>query len=469
MLQNHISNLITKNFSFSPTKGQEILIGKLAEFVIEKKALQVLLVNGYAGTGKTSIINAFVKALDELKIKSILLAPTGRAAKVLMNYTSKNANTIHKKIYRQKSSKDGFGEFVLDKNLYKETYFIVDESSMITNDSGDYSIFGSGRLLDDLISYVYNDWKCKLILLGDTAQLPPVGLDISPALDVKILEEYDLEAISVGLDEVMRQSKQSGILSNATKIRENIANNIFKIQFNIDSFKDIERINGNDLIESLENSINKYGIEEVVIICRSNKRANEYNKGFRNRILYREGELSTGDLLMVVKNNYYWLDNNDQIDFIANGDIIEILKIHGFEEQYGFRFADVTIKLIDYQDIEIRVKIILDSLMIDSASIPSERNKELFYAVAEDYSELKIKKKIYQQVREDKYFNALQVKFAYAITCHKSQGGQWKAVYIDQGYLTDEMINKEYLRWLYTAVTRATEKLFLINFNDKYF
>ncbi|MFC2138078.1 ATP-dependent RecD-like DNA helicase [Bacteroidota bacterium] len=469
MLKNHISDLITQNFDFSPTKGQEILIEKLADFVSEKKTLQILLVNGYAGTGKTSIVSAFVKTLGKLQIKSVLLAPTGRAAKVLMNYTSKNANTIHKKIYRQKSSKDGFGEFSLDKNLHKNTFFIIDESSMITNDSGNFSIFGSGRLLDDLITYVYNENNCKLILLGDTAQLPPVGLDISPALNEQKLEEYDLEVIQVKLDEVMRQSNNSGILNNATNLRENIAKNIFKIKFDINSFQDIERINGADLLESLESSISNYTINEVIIICRSNKRANEYNKGFRNRILYREGEISAGDLLMVVKNNYYWLDDNDQIDFIANGDIVEIIKIHGFEELYGFRFADITIKLIDYQNIELRVKIILDSLMIDSASIPSEKNKELFYSVAEDYSELKTKKKIYKQVREDKYFNALQVKFAYAITCHKSQGGQWKAVYIDHGYLSDDMINKEYLRWLYTAVTRATEKLYLINFNDKYF
>jgi len=469
MLKNHISNLITKNFNFSPTKGQKILINSLSEFVTEKNIFQTLLVNGYAGTGKTSIISAFVKALDELHIKSILLAPTGRAAKVLTKYTLKNANTIHKKIYRQKSSKDGFGEFILDKNLHKNTFFIIDESSMITNDSGSYSIFGSGRLLDDLILYVYNNNNCKMILFGDIAQLPPVGLDISPALNKEVLENYDLEVISIGLNEVMRQAFQSGILSNATTIRDNIANNNFKIKFNISSYNDIEKITGSELLENLENSINKYGIEEVVIICRSNKRANEYNKGFRSRILYREGEISTGDLLMVVKNNYFWLEDNDQIDFIANGDIIEIIKIHGFEELYGFRFADVTIKLIDYQNIELRVKLILDSLMIDAASIPSERNKELFFAIAEDYSDLKTKKKIYKQVREDKYFNALQVKFAYAITCHKSQGGQWKAVYIDQGYLTDDMINKEYLRWLYTAVTRSTEKLYLINFSNKYF
>lgn len=468
MINSHVFELIKKNFNYPATDDQIKLIQKLAEFILYTDSNRVLIIKGYAGTGKTSIISAFVKTLDKLKIQSFLLAPTGRAAKILMNYSGKNAYTVHKKIYRQKSSKDGFGEFVLDINLHKNTFFIVDESSMISNSSNDYSIFGSGRLLDDLITYVYNN-NCKLILVGDTAQLPPVGLDISPALDKTKLEEYDLIADEAELTQVVRQSQNSGILINATSIRNKISINDFVLHIKIHPFLDVERINGSELIDSLESSIQKTGINETIVICRSNKRANKYNEGIRNSILFHEHEICVGDLLMVVKNNYYWIENNENIDFIANGDIIEITKIHSYKELYGFRFAEVTIKLPDYQNTELKLIIMLDTLMIETAALPTEKNKELFFSVLEDYSEEKTKKKKYQKVKEDKYFNALQVKFAYAVTCHKSQGGQWKNVYIDAGFLTNEMIDKEYFRWLYTAFTRATEKLYLINFDDRYF
>ncbi|MBN2519638.1 MAG: AAA family ATPase [Bacteroidales bacterium] len=468
MLEEHIHSILTKSFLYKPTECQKKLLRTLAGFVVSSTNRDILLVNGYAGTGKTTVISTFVNALKSDKIKSFLLAPTGRAAKVIMNYSNHPAFTIHKKIYRQKSSKDGFGEFVLDVNLHKNTFFIVDEASMISNTSGEFSIFGSGNLLNDLIDYVYSGNNCKLILIGDIAQLPPVGLELSPALDEEVLKKYGLKTEYVQLTEVIRQNKESGILMNATRLREILNQSNFNIKFSLKGFTDIERLSGNEFIEILSDSIYKSGLNDVVVICRSNKRANLYNQGIRNRILNKEEEISTGDLLMVVKNNYYWSDNLE-IDFIANGDIIEIVKIHSFNELYGLRFADITARFIDFNNIETRLLIILDTLNIESASLPNETNKELFYKIAEDYQEIKTKKKRYQAVKEDKYFNALQVKFAYAITCHKAQGGQWKYVFIDQGYLSNEMINREYIRWLYTAFTRSIKKLYLINFNNNFF
>ncbi|RLD61741.1 MAG: ATP-dependent endonuclease [Bacteroidetes bacterium] len=475
MIKNNILSLFKKNFKYSPTKNQEKLIEELANLIIsfksQDKDKKIFLLKGYAGTGKTTIISSFVKILNSLRIKTILLAPTGRAAKVLSFYAGKNAFTIHKKIYKQKSSKDGFGKFVLNKNLHSYTFFIVDESSMISNSSNEATMFGSGRLLDDLIEYVYNDKNCMLIVVGDTAQLPPVGIDTSPALQPDVLEGYNLTVNEIELTEVIRQSFNSGILYNATKVREQI--NEMPIDFyypkiKLHGFNDIYKISGEDLIEEISSSYDKYGIEQTIVVSRSNKRANKYNQGIRNTILYREEEISIGDYLMIVKNNYHWLDDNDKIDFIANGDIVEIIRIKNYQEKYGFRFADVSIRFIDY-DIEIDTKIMLSTLSIETASLNNDQNKQLYYSVLEDYSDIKSKKQQYELVKKDPFFNALQVKFSYAITCHKSQGGQWKAVFVDQGYLNNDMLNVEYLRWLYTAITRSTEKLYLVNFKKDFF
>ena len=484
MLADHIKNIILDKLKFKPTSDQSKLINGLSGFIMDNNPNKIFLIKGYAGTGKTTVVSALVNAFRKLKIKSVLLAPTGRAAKVLSLYSKKSAFTIHKKIYRQKSSKDGFGIFALDTNLHSNTFFIVDEASMISNQSNDISVFGSGRLLDDLIKYVYNNKSCKLILIGDTAQLPPVGIDISPALDAKQLEYFDLEAIEFTLTEVVRQTNDSGILLNATNIRNLIASEHYTFpKFDLDNISDIERISGSELIETISDSYDKYGFEDTIIITRSNKRANQYNKGIRNQILWREEEIAVGDFLMVVKNNYFWIDENEKtcqpclagrqatgkIDFIANGDIAEIVKIKKYHEQYGFRFADVVLKLVDYDNIEIECKIILDTLDINSAALSSDNNKKLFYNIMEDYKDEKTKKKQYEGVKNNEFFNALQVKFSYAITCHKAQGGQWKNVFIDHGYITDEMMDKEYLRWLYTAFTRPVEKLYLVNFNKNFF
>lgn len=470
MLTDHIKNIILDKLKFTPTGDQSKLIEGLSMFIMDDNPRNIFLIKGYAGTGKTTVVSALVNAFIKLKIKSVLLAPTGRAAKVLSLYSKKSAFTIHKKIYRQKSSKDGFGDFALDANLHSNTFFIVDEASMISNQSNDISVFGSGRLLDDLIKYVYNDKSCKLILIGDTAQLPPVGIDISPALDAKQLKNFNLDVSKFLLTEVVRQTSDSGILLNATNIRNIIAsdNYIFP-KFDVNNTTDIEKISGDDLIETISDSYDKHGFEDTIIITRSNKRANQYNKGIRNQILWREEEISTGDFIMIVKNNYFWLDENESIDFIANGDIAKIVKIKKYHELYGFRFADVVIELVDYNNIEIECKIILDTLDINSAALSSDDNKKLFYNVLEDYKNEKTRKKQYAGVKNNEFFNALQVKFSYAITCHKAQGGQWKNVFIDHGYITDEMMDKEYLRWLYTAFTRPIEKLYLVNFNKNFF
>jgi exodeoxyribonuclease-5 len=417
------------------------------------------------------MINVLTQSLQSLKIRSVLMAPTGRAAKVMAVYTGMAAFTIHKKIYRQKSSADGMGKFVLNTNLYKNTYFIVDEASMISDESNENSVFGSGRLLDDLLEFVYSGENCRLILVGDTAQLPPVGLNISPALKLQALEKYGFDVVEFELKEVVRQAENSGVLFNATQIRNLIMTEksagFFFLELN--RFPDVERISGAELIETISACYNKYGIFETTIVTRSNKRANLYNKGIRGSVLYRENEIERGDLLMVVKNNYFWMDEDVELDFIANGDIAEIIQISGYEELYGFRFANVTLRFVDYNDVELNCKIFLETLTIETASFSQEQNRQLFEAVSEDYADVKNKRNRWKMVKENPYFNALQVKFAYALTCHKAQGGQWKAVFIDHGYLTEEMLDTEYYRWLYTAFTRPTEKLFLVNFNKNFF
>ncbi len=472
MIKEHLIRSFSEELKYELTADQRLLFEKLADFIFSTQNNRIFLLKGYAGTGKTSSVSAVVRSLKKLKIDSVLLAPTGRAAKVFSYYSGYAAFTIHKKIYRQKSASDGFGSFSLDRNLHKDTLFIIDEASMINNASYDTSVFGSGRLLDDLIEYVYSGNNCRIILIGDTAQLPPVGIAQSPALEATELEMYHLEVDEIELTEVIRQAQESSILSNANYLRSLIASDtnsftgfpVFHLQNS-----DVERISGADLIEAISGAYDKYGMDEVIIINRSNKRANKYNEGIRNAVLYRESKLSEGDLLMIVKNNYFWTEKIKEVDFLANGDIVEVVRIHAYQDLYDLHFADITLRLIDYNDIEIKVKLILDTLSIESAALTMDDNKKLFNAVMEDYADVPLKKDRIKKIKDDPYFNALQVKFSYAITCHKAQGGQWKVVFLDQGYITEEMINKEYLRWLYTAFTRSTEKLFLVNFPDKYF
>lgn len=469
MLADHIASNILSKINEKPTPSQVRLVETLAAFTINPDEESILVVRGYAGTGKTTAISAYVKMLNQMKLKSVLLAPTGRAAKVLSFYSGEQAYTIHKKIYRQRSSKDGFGRFILDKNLHTRTFFIVDEASMISNQKQEGSVFGSGCLLDDLMEYVYNGKGCKLLLVGDIAQLPPVGLEKSPALNKEILKVYSDSIIEDELSEVVRQGKESGILYNASIIRHRLKKLDFSLPLlKLDGFEDIERIGGTDLIEAIASNYQKYGLEQSIIVSRSNKRANKYNQGVRNSILGREEELVSGDLLMVVKNNYFWLKDSTEVEFIANGDIIEVLRIYKYQDLYGYRFADCRIRLIDF-DLEADVKLMLNVLYEDTPALSGEKNKEIYYKILEDYSGIKSKKKQYESVRNNEYFNAIQVKFAYAVTCHKSQGGQWKSVFIDQGYIEKESIGIEYLRWLYTALTRATEKVYLVNFPDYFF
>jgi exodeoxyribonuclease-5 len=472
MIKNHLKSILTQNLPFSPTPCQLNLIDVLADYIFSDEPDRIMLIRGYAGTGKTTMLFSLTQALNRLKIKSVLLAPTGRAAKVLSGYTQMPAYTIHKKIYRQKSSTDGFGHFALDNNLHKNTYFIIDEASMISNESSENTVFGSGRVLDDLLEYVYSGENCRLVLVGDTAQLPPVGLNISPALDISALENYGFSVKMVELTDVVRQTEGSGILSNATQMRLRIGNETNIAGFfplNIKNFSDIEKISGAELIESITTSHNKYGIFETAIVTRSNKRANLYNKGIRGSILYRENEIERGDLLMIVKNNYYWNDEGVTLDFIANGDIAEVVKIYKYEELYGFRFANVCLRFTDYDDVEFDCKIFLETLSIESTSFSYDQNRQLFEAVSEDYADIRNKRERWKKVKENPYFNALQVKFAYAITCHKAQGGQWKAVYVDHGFINEDMLDVEFYRWLYTAFTRPTEKLFLVNFDKGFF
>jgi len=470
VLKDHIISLLRKNLDHTPTKSQIRLIDQLGAYIVSREDMEVLLVKGYAGTGKTSMVKSIVTTLDQFRLRYVLLAPTGRAAKVLSSYADRPAYTIHKRIYRQKTAKEGIGEFVLNKNLQASTVFIVDEASMITNQSQEVAHFGSGKLLEDLVEYVYTQPGCKLILIGDTAQLPPVGLSISPALEPAILASYDLKTRESFLEDVIRQSIGSGILHNATLLRKDLAGERFdKPGFQLDGFNDIHRISGEYLLEEISNSYSRYGMGGKAIITRSNKRANRFNNAIRSQVLYKDEEISKGDQLMIVRNNYYWNDEEETIDFIANGDTAEVVKITGFEERYGFHFALAELKFPDYGDIQVQARIILDALSTETASLTADDGRLLYNNIADDYPGLKSRKKKYEKIREHPYFNALQVKFAYAVTCHKAQGGQWKNVFVDQGYIPREMIDRDYYRWLYTAVTRATEKLYLINFPEDYF
>jgi exodeoxyribonuclease-5 len=464
-----IYNHFIKNLGISPTDDQSEALKRIADYICEDTNDKIFLLTGYAGTGKTSLISSVVRTLDLLRIRSVLMAPTGRAAKVLSAFSGKQAFTIHKKIYRQKSSKDGMGKFILDRNMHRETYFIVDEASMLSNNTGDTSLFGSGRLLDDLLEYVFSGIGCKLIIAGDTAQLPPVGSVVSPALDPVMLKEYGFMLVSSDLKQVIRQSESSGILMNATGIRLQVEeNDLSKPRIDCNSFTDIRRISGEDLVEELSASYDKCGLEGTIVVVNSNKQANKYNQGIRNRIFFREEEISSGDIIMVVKNNYFLTEEEEGPGFIANGDIAEILRIRKYEERYGFRFAEMLLRFADY-DLEVESKVLLDVLHLDTPSLPAEKNKELFNNILADYIDLKTRRKQYEAVRNNPYFNALQIKFSYAVTCHKAQGGQWERVFIDQGMFNRQEITIDYLRWFYTALTRSTDRLYLVNFSEDWF
>lgn len=461
--------ILLQSFPFETTPGQRILFTKLSEFILNKNSDQIFVLKGYAGTGKTTTVRSLVQSLPALGGKTVLLAPTGRAAKVLSNYTGKQAFTIHKKIYYRKPDHDGGMAFTLQQNLHTNTIFIVDEASMISSSGG---LAGVGSLLDDLISYVFNGNNCKLIFIGDTAQLPPVGLDVSPALDIEFLKaSYYFQLDWHELTEVVRQTEHSGILTNATTIRNQVKSQSgAKPNFKLEGFKDIVRLGGDELEDALNSAYSKYGAEETMVICRSNKRANIFNQQIRARIRWQENELSTGDFMMVVKNNYFWLPDESKAGFIANGDIVELTSIGKIQEMHGFKFADVRMRMIDYPDEpELETRLLLDTIMSEAPSLSQEDNKRLYNSVSADYSDIADRRMRLKKVKEDGFFNALQVKFAYAVTCHKAQGGQWPCVFVEQGYLTDEMINTEYLRWLYTAVSRASEKLYLVNFNKDFF
>ena len=466
MINNYLERQIKENFPYEPTLEQEIAVKSLSEFLLSTLADEVFILRGYAGTGKTSLVGALVKTMDQLLQKSVLLAPTGRAAKVFSAYAGHPAFTIHKKIYRQQAFSNELSNFSINDNLATNTLFIVDEASMISNEGLSGSMFGTGRLLDDLVQFVYSGQGCRLLLMGDTAQLPPVGEELSPALFADALKGYGLEVREIDLTQVVRQVQESGILWNATQLRQLIAeDDCYSLpKIKITGFPDIKLVPGTELIEELTNCYDHDGMDETIVVCRSNKRANLYNNGIRAQILWREDELNTGDMLMIAKNNYYWTEKYKEMDFIANGEIAVVRRVRRTREIYGFRFAEVTLRLPDQNDFELDANLLLDTLHSDSPALPKEDNDRLFYTVLEDYIDIPNKRDRMKKMKADPHYNALQVKYAYAITCHKAQGGQWQNVFLDQGYMTDEYLTPDYFRWLYTAFTRATKTLYLVNY-----
>lgn len=460
---------IIENFQFEPTSQQAEALELITNFLFQPQSDGLFLLKGYAGTGKSSLIGALVKTMTELKQKTVLLAPTGRAAKVFGAYADHPAYTVHKKIYRQKRFSDQATDFVPMDNLYKDTLFIVDEASMLSNDGIDSYIFGSGRVLDDLIQYVYGGENCRLLLIGDEAQLPPVMQEVSPALQIDTLKGYGLDVFSTTMTQIVRQGEGSGILYNATEIRNALLNETTGLfpKIKLDDFPDIKNVGGDELIDTINAMYDRDGIDDCMVITRSNKRSNIYNDGIRNRILYREEELSTGDMLMITKNNYFWTENIDQVDFLANGELVEILRVRKTQELYGFRFADVLVKHPDY-DIELELKILLDTLHSETTGLPKEKNGELFYNILEDYSDIRSNAAKMQKMKTDPFYNAVQVKYGYAITCHKAQGGEWKNVFLDIGYITEEHLGVNFYRWLYTAITRATKHLYFVNLPEEF-
>ena len=471
----YISKSIIDNLSFEPTADQKIVAKHLGAFSMSQKVNPVYLLKGYAGTGKTSMISAYVHTLKQSNIKFVLLAPTGRAAKVLAQYTGNKAHTIHRSIFQFMTNRDGTTNIILANNKMKNSVFIIDEASMIGDDSQvNNSLFSRNSLLDDVFQFVFSQKGNKLVLVGDTAQLPPVGIILSPALDVKTLNNaYSITSFDFEMKEVMRQSLESGILLSATTLRRKISSGstslpFFTVKKNSDDITIIE--DANIFEDVLISTFSGNSIEDGVIICRSNKQANLYNNQIRNRILMRESEIETGDLMMVVKNNYYWLDKGSSAGFIANGDIIRIIRFKKIEELYGFRFADVDVQLLDYQDEkEISVKLLLDTISSNSPGLSEKDNRRLFESIEEEYIDYSNRRTRLNKIKANPYFNALHVKFSYAMTCHKTQGGQWNNVFVDKGYIKDDSINIEFLRWIYTATTRSTTKLYLIGFDKEFY
>ena len=473
MIHDELKYRILQTFGLTPTPEQERALEVFAMFMTDREEHVAMILRGSAGTGKTTLAGAIVKAMAGLNQKLMLLAPTGRAAKVFSLYSGHAAFTIHRKIYRQKSAGD-LSSFSLNDNLNKDTLFIVDESSMIANLGLGEQMFGSGCLLDDLMQFVYNGQNCRLLLIGDKAQLPPVGEEESPALSASMLRGYGMKVYESDLNQVLRQSEGSGILWNVTRIRsqESGVGRLLLPQIRLKGFEDIQMVPGDELVESLSNSYHHVGMDETMVITRSNKRANIYNQGIRNMVLDREDELCRGDMLMIVKNNYYWAEHSavncqpstvNNLSFFANGDRAVVQRVRHVHELYGFRFAEVTMLFPDYDDFEMTAIVNLDTLTSESPALTREQQEQLFNAVLEDYKDIPRQADRMKKLKEDRYYNALQVKFAYAVTCHKAQGGQWAHIYLDQGYMTDDMLTTDYIHWLYTAFTRATEKLFLVN------
>ena len=469
MIQDELVYQILQDFGFEPTQDQRNALHTFARFMTDRSENAAMILRGSAGTGKTSLAGAIVRAVNRLRIKVSLLAPTGRAAKVFSLNAGLAASTIHRKIYREKAFNGADGQFQLNNNMFRDMLFMVDEASMISLSQSN-TTFGSGRLLDDLVQYVYSSGaNCRLLLIGDKAQLPPVGEQESPALRADVLKAYGLQVYECDLNEVLRQSQHSGILWNATAIREMITYNTATQlpQIHLKGFADISIVQGNELIESLASSYSAVGMDETMVITRSNKRANIFNQGIRNTILGREEELTTGDLVMVVKNKYLEKDRSTDISFIANGDHAVVRRVRNIRELYGFRFADVALEFPDYNNTELDTVVVLDTLTTEAPALTHEQNDKLFQSVMEDYADVPRKADRMKQLREDEYFNAMQIKFGYAVTCHKAQGGQWAHIYLDQGYMTDEMLTPDYIHWLYTAFTRATEHLYLVNWSKK--
>lgn len=470
MIKKLLEKKITEQIKHFPTKDQQKAIEELAKFVDTNNRTQIFILTGFAGTGKTTLISALVNALYEEEIHCVLLAPTGRAAKVFSNASISRAYTIHKIIYKAEVLKNGIVRFFLTKCKFKNTIFIIDEASMIADKKDKKSIFGSGNLLDDLIEFVFQKEGNKIIFTGDTAQLPPVGFDNSPALEPHTFARFNLDVATSQLKEIVRQANDSGIVFNANIIRTSIEKQrLFqypKLQLN--QFNDVEKINGNQLIEYINNSYQNEGIDNSIVITYSNHRANKYNEGIRNSILHKESNIARNDYVMIVRNNYLWKDEDQIIDFIANGDIGIIRSLKNFEQHNGFNFVDATIDMLDYGGV-IKVKMLLNTIDANAPTLSEEESKELYEYFSSPYKEIKDSKKRYQEIRNDPYINSLQIKFSYAITCHKAQGGQWNNVFIDQSFLKSEMITLDYLRWLYTAFTRAKNKVYLVNFNKEFF
>ena len=464
MISDELKYRILQTFGFAPTAEQEHALDVFSLFMLDRSEQVVMILRGSAGTGKTTLAGAIVKAMVALEQKMILLAPTGRAAKVFSQNAGHPAYTIHRRIYRQKSAAD-LNSFNLNDNLNRDTLFIVDEASMIANQGFGDSAFGSGFLLDDLMQFVYNGQNCRMMLIGDKAQLPPVGEEESPALMADVLRGYGMKVYECDLNQVLRQSEESGILWNATRIRQMVTHDEMTqlplIRFQ--DFADICIVPGAELVESLASSYSRVGLDESMVITRSNKRANIYNQGIRNQVLDREDELCRGDQLMIVKNNYFWTEGSKEIPFIANGDVAVVQRCRHVHQLYGFRFAEVTMQFPDYDDYELTAIVMLDTITSEAPALTHEQQEQLFNAVLEDYMDIPHKPDRIKKLKSDRYYNALQIKYAYAVTCHKAQGGQWAHVYLDQGYMTDDMLTPDYIHWLYTAFTRATEKLYLVN------